>query len=78
MKAIARDQDKKAALELLSDNQTHTKHEIEAETGNWFVDAIIKELRKDGYSIKRTNYGRGVIVYRMTSKPRIDEKKLFA
>jgi len=77
MKFKVRQQDKEKTLTLLSDHQSHTNKEIEAATGNWFADDIIRALRHDGYSIRRIKIGRGVVCYRMTAEPVVEEKRLF-
>jgi hypothetical protein len=83
MKGKVRQQDKEKTLELLSDHELHTKSEIEAATGNWFVPLIIQHLRADGHLIRSHRRlsgfykGKGVYCYELMGKRPVQLKSLF-
>jgi len=77
MKPIVRQQNKEKCIELLSDHQPHTNREIEAATGNWFVRAVIKELRREGHVIKSKRIGKGLCTYKLARQMTGQQENLF-
>jgi len=69
--------DKEKCLELLSDYGLHTNREIEAVTENWFVPAIIRQLRAEGHTIVSRMIGNSIYCYGLLKKPAEKEKSLF-